>query len=68
QQRIRNVIDIEAFQPKKALISAHVQEVEIRSRTGIYPTSASRPPPAWAQRFERCPVKTTGAILRGIHT
>ena len=38
RQRIRDAIEVEAFQAKKALISAHVQEVEIRSRSEIYPT------------------------------
>jgi site-specific DNA recombinase len=38
QQRIRDAINVEALQPKKALISAHVQEVEVRSRNEIYPT------------------------------
>jgi len=38
QRRIREAIEIEAFQAKKALIAAHVQGVEIRSRNEIYPT------------------------------
>jgi site-specific DNA recombinase len=39
RRRIRQAIDIDqALQAKKALIAAHVQEVEIRSRDEIYPT------------------------------
>jgi hypothetical protein len=38
QQRIREAINVDALQPRKALITAHVQEVEIRSRSEIYPT------------------------------
>jgi site-specific DNA recombinase len=38
QQNVREAIEVEALQAKKALISAHVQEVEIRSRSEIYPT------------------------------
>jgi site-specific DNA recombinase len=38
QQNVREAIEVEALQAKKALISAHVQEVEIRSRNEIYPT------------------------------
>ncbi len=38
RDRIRNAIAVEEYGPKKAVISAFVQDVEVRSCAEIYPT------------------------------